>query len=283
MNEEHRINIMSDEQPAQQEAAETEETPQVAGIAERFVALLIDWGLISILYQLLLVAWIRATYPDLEQIYWALAGVFIPFVLYEAIWSCGGRSTLGKKLVGIRVADKNTGEPLGFGRALLRGVGYLISAALLMCGFLLAFIDDQHRALQDYLAGSVVVQARNKSRLEKLLLTVTGLVLIAAFTGYFYSLLFGAGSFAQQQLISRAQNHLEKIGYLEEVHKRHFGYYTNDLLRLSILSGDPVQFQRDTQKVLDRRDFRIGVTDRGYKIKAHAKDKNKTAVYYPSL
>ena len=280
MNEEHRINIMSDEQPAQT-TAEQEETPKAAGIAERFVALLIDWGLISILYQIGLVVWVRAALPDLEQIYWALSGMLVVFVLYEAIWTSGGRSTLGKKLVGIRVADKNTGVPLGFVRAFVRAVGYLISAALLMCGFLLAFIDDQHRALQDYLAGSVVVQARQKSGLEKFLLTLTGVVLIVAFSGYFYSLLFGAGSLAQQRLISRAKAHLEKIGYLEEVHKIHFGYYTNDLLRLSILSGDPVQFQRDTQKVLDRRDFRIGITDRGYKIKAHAKDKRKTAVYYP--
>ena len=274
MNEEHRINIMSDEQPAQT-TAEQEETPKAAGIAERLKST------ISILYQIGLVVWIRSTLPDLEQIYWALSGMLVVFVLYEAIWTSGGRSTLGKKLVGIRVADKNTGVPLGFVRAFVRAVGYLISAALLMCGFLLAFIDDQHRALQDYLAGSVVVQARQKSGLEKFLLTLTGVVLIVAFSGYFYSLLFGAGSLAQQRLISRAKAHLEKIGYLEEVHKIHFGYYTNDLLRLSILSGDPVQFQRDTQKVLDRRDFRIGITDRGYKIKAHAKDKRKTAVYYP--
>ena len=280
--EENRINIMSDEVAISGAVQnEVEDTPKPAGIAERFVALLIDWGLISILYQLLLIVILRKYTFDVEQIYALLAAVLIPFVLYETIWSCGGRNTLGKKLVGIRVADKDTGEALGFGRAFVRAVGYIFSAALLMCGFLVAILDDRHRALHDYLAGSVVVQARPKGFLEKTLLTVVGVALIVAFSGYFYTLLFGAGSFAQQRLISRAQTHLEKIGYLEDLHRARFGYYTNDLLRLSILSGDPVQFQRDTQKVLDNKGFRIGVTQNGYKLKAHAKDVRKTAVYYP--
>ena len=52
----------------------------------------------------------------------------------------------------------------------------------------------------------------------------------------------------QKRLVLQAKDHLEQIGYLQEVHRTYFGVYTNDLLRLSLLSGDPVQFQRDTQK-----------------------------------
>lgn len=281
MNEEHRINIMSDEVTAPE--ASREEEVKAAGVTERFVALLIDWGIICIPYQLFLIVALRWIQPDLAQIYWLIAGVNIPFIIYETVFTCGGRTTLGKKLVGIRVADQHTGEPLGLVRAFVRAVGYYVSAALLMCGFLLAYIDDRHRALQDYLAGSVVVEARRRSWAEKTALTLAGLVLMAVFCLYFYGQIFGAGSLAQQRLISRARAHVEKIGYLEEVHRMTFGYYTNDLLRLSILSGDPVQFQRDTHKALERKDFRIGVGPQGYKIKARAKDARKTPVYYPSL
>lgn len=150
-----------------------------------------------------------------------------------------------------------------------------------MCGFLLAFIDNHRRTLHDYLAGSVVMQARSKSWGEKTALTLTGMLLMFVFAAYAYSQLFGAGSLAQQRLINNAQEHVEKIGYLEEMHRLYFGYYTNDLLRLSILSGDPVQFQRDTHKALDNRNFRIGVSESGYKISARAKDARKTPVYYP--
>lgn len=281
MSEEHRINIMSDE-TADAPRAQAEE-PAAAGVTERFVALLIDWGVVFIPYQLLLVLALRWIRPDLDQLYWLLAGVNIPFILYETVFTSGGRVTLGKLLVGIRVVNKNTGEPLSLMRAFARAIGYYVSAAILMCGFLLAFIDSEHRALQDFMAGSVVVQARKKSWGEKTVLSLAGFILMVSFAGYFYSQIFGAGSFTQQRLISRARAHLEKIGYLEEVHRMNFGYYTNDLLRLSLLSGDPVQFQRDTHEVLDRKGFRIGVGPKGYKISARAKDVRKTPVYYPSL
>lgn len=284
MTEEHRINIMQDAVPsAQQGEGLEEERVPLAGVLERFVALLIDFNVVLIPYQILLIFAFRWLQPNLEQIYWLLAGACIPFTLYETIFTCGGRSTLGKMLVGVRVVDKDTSEPLGFFRAFVRALGYYLSAAPLMCGFLLAFIDSDRRALQDILAGSVVVQARPKSWGEKTLLSLCGLVILGAFGCYFYSQVFGAGSWAQQRLILRAKKHVEKIGYLEELHRIHFGSYTNDLLRLAILSGDPVQFQRDTRKALDRKDFRIGVSPEGYKIKARATDVRHTPVYYPDF
>ncbi len=279
--QEQRIQNIMEDTPSVSTASAAEEEAKPAGIAERFIALLIDWSIISIPYQLLAAYCInRMQYPTLEMIYGILAGVIVPFILYETLFSCGGRSTLGKKLVGIRVENAETGLPLGFVRAFVRAVGYFVSALLLMCGFLLAFIDTRRRALHDYLAGSIVMQARYKSWGEKMLLTLTGVVLMFIFVFYSYSQLFGAGSMAQQRLINRAQQHVDDIAYLEEVHRMQFGYYTNDLLRLSILSGDPVQFQRDTQAVLDNRNFRIGVSKDGFKISAHAKDARKTLVYY---
>ncbi len=282
MNEPYRINIMQETPAAPAEAAQAPQ-PAVAGVLERLVALMIDAGLVFFVYQMFLLVLLRFISPDLQQLYWWIAGVNVPFILYETLFTSGGRNTLGRALVGVRAVRLSDGEALNLAQAFVRAVGYYISAALLMCGFLLAFIDSQHRALQDYLAGSVVVQARQKSGGEKALLSLTGLVLLLAFGGYFYQRLFGAGSLVQQRMISRAQEQVEKIGYLEEVHRVQFGHYTNDLLRLSLLSGDPVQFQRDTQAVLDRKDFRIGVSATGYKIKARAKDVRKTPVYYPSL
>ena len=282
MNEPYRMNIMQDEPAAPAAAAPTPQTA-VAGVLERLVALLIDAGLIFFIYQVFLLVLLRFASPDLQQLYWWMAGINVPFILYETLFTSGGRNTLGRALVGVRAVRLADGGTLNLAQAFVRAMGYYVSAALLMCGFLLAFIDSQHRALQDYLAGSVVLQARQKSWGEKALLSLTGLVLLLAFGGYFYKQLFGAGSLVQQRMITRAQEHVKKIGYLEEMHRVQFGRYTNDLLRLSILSGDPVQFQRDTQAVLDRKDFRIGVSATGYKIKARAKDVRKTPVYYPSL
>lgn len=276
--EENRINIMEDAVPQEQNTENVASEP--AGVGERFIALLIDWAVISIPYQLLAAMYINKTLPSLEGIYGILLGVNIPFIIYETIFSCGGRSTLGKKLVGIRVENAKTGQPLSLWRAFVRAVGYYISALLLMCGFLLALIDNRKRALHDYLAGSEVMQARPKGWGEKMALSVTGILLILGVAYYSYSQLFSGGSLAQKQLVTQAQEHLENIAYLERLHRAYFGYYTNDLLRLSLLSGDPVQFQRDTQRVLDNKDFRIGVNEQGFKIRARAKDANKTFVSY---
>ena len=90
--EEHRINIMEDA-PAAAAPAEQEEEAKPAGVAERFVALLIDWSIISIPYQLLAAWYVNHSFLSLEQIYCVFAGVNIPFIIYETVFSCGGRST----------------------------------------------------------------------------------------------------------------------------------------------------------------------------------------------
>ena len=284
MPEEYRVaNIMEDNIPSADQQTEEKEGPQVAGIAERFVALLIDGGLVTALF-VLVSFFIRGRIEGtLSQLYMILVVLNVCFILYMTVFSCCGLNTIGKKLVGIRVVDKDSGEPMSFFRSFLRSCGYYVSGLLLMCGFLLAFIDDKHRALHDYFGHSVVIQARYKTWGEKLALTLTGLLLMGSLGFYFYSRVFGAGSLEQQRLVRLAQEHVKKIGYLEDLHYKHYGYYTNDLLRLSILSGDPVQFQRDTHAALSDKDFRVGVTKDGYKIKARAKNTKQTPVYWPSL
>ncbi|MCQ2410657.1 MAG: RDD family protein [Elusimicrobiaceae bacterium] len=265
-------------------AAQAQETPQVvyASITERFVAFLIDYGIIFIPCQVLTWLVIKLMHPEIEMWHYLLwvAGVNGLFVLYESVFSCGDRMTLGKSLVGIAVVQQDLSGPISFGRALLRAVGYYISGALLMCGFLLAFFDDRHRSLHDMFGGSVVVQIRQRSGLERTLVQVLGGILLVAFAWTVYSQTFGGGAVLDQYYIRHARTHLYKISALEEVHKLKYGYYTNDLLRLSLLSGDPVQFQRDTRRALEPRGFKIGVSKTSYKISAVAKDTKHTRVVY---
>lgn len=277
MNEKRVLNILDEQTPV---AAAQQQGLQPAGIAERFVALLIDFGVIFIPCQFLLIVAARLLDLDLNTIYLLLLGINIIFILYEAIFTAGGRATLGKNLVGIQVVKKDTYENLGFISAFIRAVGYYISAALFMCGFLMAFFDDKHRALQDFLAGSVVVRVRPKGAVESMLLTASGVILMIVFLGFFYNQIFSKGSFVQRRMIRNAEIHLEKISLLEEIHFIMYGRYTNDLLRLSLLSGDPVQFQRDTQAVFQPKGFALGVTQNGYKMTAVAKDSRNTRVFF---
>ena len=288
MNEQ-RINFSLDQQEeAPAVAVRTATQPQeeqkikYASVTERFVALLIDYGIIFIPLQTISVPLVKWLQPEWEvwQFVLMLLSFHLVFILYQTVFSCGDRVTLGKSLVGIAVMKTDGSGPISFGRAFLRSVGYYISAILFMGGFFLAFIDDQRRSLHDRLGGSIVVELRPKSTGEKFILRAMGALLLLAFGWVAYSQILGGGAMMDQIYISQAKSHVRKLAQLEEEHNVRFGYYTKDVARLFLLSGDPVQFQRDTQKALERKGVKIGVTENSYKIAAYAKDKKHTPVVF---
>jgi uncharacterized RDD family membrane protein YckC len=74
-------------------------------------------------------------------------------------WVAADGATPGKMAMGIKVMMSN-GEPVGVGTAILRYVGYAISAALLLLGYIMIGVSPQNRALHDYIAQTVVVRVR---------------------------------------------------------------------------------------------------------------------------
>ena len=283
MTEEHRINIMNDT-PAVTMVGSSQETDlKYAAITERFVALAIDYGIIFLPLQL--VAWFicktMGSYLELWMLIAMAVGMNLIFIGYETIFSSGGRVTLGKNLVGIAVVKKDKSGPLSVPQAFLRAVGYYVSAALFFGGFVLAMVDDRKRALHDIFGGSVVVQLRERATWEIWAVRALGTLLLILFVSGLYQS-FGGRDWQNKYKVRQAAGFLQNIALLEEGHKLRYGYYTNDILRLVLLSGDPVQFQRDMNKVLStgRGSLRIGVKDNVYKISALAKDKEKTPVYY---
>jgi uncharacterized RDD family membrane protein YckC len=66
-------------------------------------------------------------------------------------WSSTGK-TFGKQLVGLR-AVRQDGEPLGFGRSVVRAVAY----GILLPGFLLVLFSKRNLSVQDHMVGSAVV------------------------------------------------------------------------------------------------------------------------------
>lgn len=83
------------------------------------------------------------------------AGAFLLPVAYFTELHAGGGQTLGKALVGIRVARPD-GEPIGHGRSLLRWFGYTLSSIPMGLGFLAA-LGPGRRALHDLVAGTAVL------------------------------------------------------------------------------------------------------------------------------
>jgi uncharacterized RDD family membrane protein YckC len=66
------------------------------------------------------------------------------------------RGDAGKSLLGLTVVTDSGETPIGYGRALLRFVGYAASFLLLGLGFLLIAFSPDRRALHDRIAGTRV-------------------------------------------------------------------------------------------------------------------------------
>ncbi len=82
--------------------------------------------------------------------------VFIVFFFYNTFFVGIWGTTIGKRMVGIKVVNEFA-QPPGFGRAFGRAWGEVFSLLLLGLGYVAALFDRQKRALHDHLCGTRVV------------------------------------------------------------------------------------------------------------------------------
>src|ERR1700682_3092872 len=79
----------------------------------------------------------------------------ISIVYFVFFWVRG--QTLGMRLFHLRVADANTGAPIGYGRAALRFLGYIISGIVCDIGLIWAAFDSRKQGWHDKMANTVVL------------------------------------------------------------------------------------------------------------------------------
>jgi uncharacterized RDD family membrane protein YckC len=85
-----------------------------------------------------------------------LIGFVLTVGYFVFFWGQG--STLGMRLFRLRVADANTGQPIGYGRAALRYIGFIVSALVCYIGLIWAAFDGRKQGWHDKIATSVVLQ-----------------------------------------------------------------------------------------------------------------------------
>lgn len=124
-----------------------------AGFWTRFAALFIDGIIIGLIPIIIIAASSGSAGKTLGYLLAAFLGV-----AYETYF-IGGPSgqTLGKKALGIRVIDFNTGGPIGYGRALLRWVGRIVSSFICYLGYFWMLWDKENQCWHDKMANDVVV------------------------------------------------------------------------------------------------------------------------------
>lgn len=151
--------------------------PANAGFLLRFLALVVDSILLSIVNSVLLVPFFVAvgittvkqeSMTEEEAVgagialivtyLGAMVGQFVIGWLYSALMECSRyQGTLGKIILGIRVTDLS-GQRIGFGRATGRYFGKILSAMIFCVGFLMVAFTEKKQGLHDMVASTLVVK-----------------------------------------------------------------------------------------------------------------------------
>jgi uncharacterized RDD family membrane protein YckC len=142
-------------------SAESDLVPY-AGVATRGLGLVVDAALVTMIFLtgtavvglVLSLVWTPEPAWLVGSVI-AVAGAVVEVAYFAGFWSTTGQ-TPGMRLMHLRVLDDSGSVP-GLARSLLRVLGLALAILLLFVGFLPALVDNRRRALQDFLAGTVVV------------------------------------------------------------------------------------------------------------------------------
>jgi len=80
----------------------------------------------------------------------------LEIVYFVGLWGMG--ATLGQRLLSLHVVDQNSGANIGFGRAFVRFIGYIIASIPFALGLIWAGFDPRKQGWHDKIAGTVVVR-----------------------------------------------------------------------------------------------------------------------------
>ena len=136
-------------------------TPQggYGGFWIRVVAYIID-GIILSVISVIVDAIFRANPTDPSSPGYAAANAVnfgIDIAYFIGFWSYWS-ATPGQRLFKLRVADANTMQPIGPGKAVLRYIGLIIAFIVCFIGVIWVAFDPRKQGWQDKIAGTVVLQ-----------------------------------------------------------------------------------------------------------------------------
>lgn len=128
---------------------------EYAGFWRRVAAALIDGLLVGI------VSWIvTAIFSAISDGAGVVAQILVfvaAYAYYAGMESSSYQATIGKIALGIQVTDLS-GNRISFGRALGRNLAEILSALILLIGYIMVAFTPKKQGLHDLIAGTLVVK-----------------------------------------------------------------------------------------------------------------------------
>lgn len=129
--------------------------PELAGWPQRVLALIIDFGIVFVIYGVGFV--LSGPIGDFMAILGWLAG--FGFYLWQLVIQGQTGQTIGKKAIGIRLLSESTGQPIGAGLSIARYFVHIVDSLPCYLGFLWPLWDAKKQTFADKILGTLVVKA----------------------------------------------------------------------------------------------------------------------------
>jgi uncharacterized RDD family membrane protein YckC len=143
---------------------EEQQIVKAIGFGHRLAAFLLDAVIVGFFSLVLgvivgiagfLVQWLTPGYVEHLERLIVICGIIFSLVYYIVAWSRSGQ-TIAKTTLGIKVVGPD-GQPPSGGQAVLRYVGYLVSAVVVSLGFIWILFDSKRQGWHDKIAKTYVV------------------------------------------------------------------------------------------------------------------------------
>lgn len=126
---------------------------EYAGFWIRFVAALID-GIIMSLVSLISIAIF-----GVDSIATNVVGLIAGITYHVYFLTSPKQATIGKQLLNIYVVDTNY-QKIDTSKAIIRYFSQILSALILLIGYIMAAFDDRKQSLHDKIAGTYVIYGK---------------------------------------------------------------------------------------------------------------------------
>ena len=251
---------------------------RAARFSDRFVAYLLDTvpfgaGAVATVW---LVLGPLAKAPTPQLLSFVGAAWITAIFAYQLVGNMNG-GTIGKRLLGLRVVARDGGSP-GFLRSLIRAAVWLIGTTGGAFGFLVALCNRENRTLHDLASGTVVVEAYRKSAAEGAALFIAGALGAVGLFGFQIYSGWSRPTKHDRAAVAKADAGLAVIAQVEEAFKEKHGTYATSIDELAEASGNPGEFKDAMAMLFLPEPFKMEAGNRGWRIRAVARDRARTPV-----